>query len=354
MNFLQNSFYKNKKILITGHTGFKGSWLSIWLNLLGADVTGIALDPKTDRDLFVLSGIGNKIKDYRQDIRNLNKLIEIFRIAKPEIVFHLAAQPLVLESYNNPVDTYETNIMGTINILESIRQTENIRAAIMVTSDKCYENHETLRGYTENDPMGGYDPYSSSKGAAEIVIKAYKNSFFNGENSSGIASARAGNVIGGGDWSENRIVPDCIRSFENNKKVLLRNPKATRPWQHVLEPLGGYLHLAERLYNHPEKHAEAWNFGPEKSDQQTVLEIVKCFINHYRSGEVEFDESQNKHEAGLLALDISKAKEKLKWNPLLDFDSSVRLTAAWYLNYKKENVLTFTANQISEYMKLWK
>jgi CDP-glucose 4,6-dehydratase len=354
MNFLQNSFYKNKKVLITGHTGFKGSWLSIWLNLLGAKVTGVALDSKTDRDLFILSGIGNKIKDYRQDIRDLNGLMEIFRQEKPEIVFHLAAQPLVLESYNNPVYTYETNIMGTINILESIRQTENVKAAIMVTSDKCYENHEIERGYTENDPMGGYDPYSSSKGAAELVIKSFRSSFFNEKNSCGIASVRAGNVIGGGDWSENRIIPDCVRSFEIDEKVFLRNPHATRPWQHVLEPLGGYLHLAEKLYNQPEKYAEAWNFGPKKSDQKSVLEIVKCFIKYYGSGVTEFDGAPKKHEAGLLALDISKAKKKIEWKPMLDFESSVRLTAEWYLNYKKEEVLDFTVDQISEYMRLWK
>jgi CDP-glucose 4,6-dehydratase len=354
MKFLHNSFYKNKKVLVTGHTGFKGSWLSIWLDLLGAKVIGIALDPKTDHDLFLLSDIGNKIKDYRQDIRDLEGLIKIFKIEKPEIVFHLAAQPLVLESYNNPVDTYDTNIMGTINILESIRLTENVRSAIMVTSDKCYENLETDRGYIENDPMGGHDPYSSSKGAAEIVIKAYRNSFFNDYKSCGIATARAGNVIGGGDWSENRIIPDCVRSFEKNKKVLLRNPQATRPWQHALEPLRGYLHLAERLYNHPDKYAEPWNFGPESSNQQTVLKIVKSFIEYYRSGEIEFDASQKKHEARLLALDISKAKKKLAWYPAMDFENSVRLTAEWYLNYKKENVLNFTTGQISEYMKLWK
>jgi CDP-glucose 4,6-dehydratase len=347
-------FYRNKKVLITGHTGFKGSWLAIWLNLLGSKVIGIALDPKTDRDLFVLSGIGNIIKDYRQDIRDLSGLMEIFNIDKPEIVFHLAAQPLVLESYNFPVETYQTNIMGTVNVLEAIRLTGSVRSAIMVTSDKCYENHESGRAYTENDSMGGFDPYSSSKGAAEIVIKAYRNSFFSEDKNCGIASVRAGNVIGGGDWSKNRIIPDCIRSFEKEEEVLIRNPLATRPWQHVLDPLGGYLQLAERLYNNPERYAEAWNFGPEKSDQQTVLEIVKCLITHYKYGGIKFDTSPKKHESKLLALDISKAKEKLKWSPQMDFDCSVRLTAEWYLNYKEMNVLNFTADQISQYMKLWK
>jgi len=354
MNFINNSFYKNKKALITGHTGFKGSWLTIWLNQLGVDVVGVSLEPKSEKDLFVLSGISSKIKEYREDIRDLKKMKEIFYKEQPEIVFHLAAQALVLESYENPVESYETNIMGTVNILEAIRHTKSVMAAVMITSDKCYENKEWNWGYREIDPMGGFDPYSSSKGAAELVISSYRNSFFYEKETCGIASARAGNVIGGGDWAENRIIPDCVKVFEKGDKVFLRNPEATRPWQHVLEPLGGYLLLAEKLYKDKEKYEGAWNFGPDRDNQKTVLQLVQKFTDYYKTGEIEFDDTKQKHEAGLLALDISKAINKLNWKPILDFNASLKYTAEWYRYYSEQDVLSMTQQQIAKYSELWK
>jgi len=348
------NFYNGKNVLITGHTGFKGSWLTLWLTKMGANVCGISLEPKSQKDLFVLSGVKDHITDYRQDIRNLEKVKEIFKKEKPEIIFHLAAQALVLEGYENPVSTYETNILGTVNILEAIRSTKSVRSAVMISSDKCYENKEWEWGYRENDPIGGFDPYSSSKGASEIVIQSFRNSFFNKRNLCGIASARAGNVIGGGDWAENRIIPDCVRAFEKGEVVNLRTPEATRPWQHVLEPIRGYMMLAKLLFKNPQKYAEAWNFGPNLDNQKNVKQLVQCFVKHYNSGEFNYDRSPKKHEAGFLALDISKAINKLCWQPVLDFDKTVHITADWYQHYNEQNVLAFTVNQIEEYIKIWK
>ena len=353
MQFINNSFYKNKKVLITGHTGFKGSWLTIWLNILGADIAGIALDPKTDRDLFVLSGIGKSVNDYRQDIRNLRKIKEIFHKEKPEIVFHFAAQPLVLESYKTPVTTYATNVMGTVNILEAIRLAQSVRSVVMITSDKCYENMELKRGYKENDPMGGSDPYSSSKGASELVINAYKNSFFKNKRDCYIASVRAGNVIGGGDWSKNRIIPDCVRAFEKNKPVFLRNPEAVRPWQHVLEPLGAYLMLAEAMFD-DNKYDEAWNFGPDKNSTNSVKNLVKKFIHYYGLGMYNLANKEYPHETTFLALDTTKARTKLGWEPVLDFEDTIKYTADWYKNYRDTDVLKLTLDQILKYTKNWK
>ena len=265
---LFNNFYKGKRVLVTGHTGFKGSWLSIWLHELGAEVVGVALDPYSDKDNFVLSDIGKKIKaDIRADIRDGEKMKQIFAEYQPEIVFHLAAQPLVRLSYEIPVETYEANVMGTIHVMEAIRATESVKVGVMITTDKCYENKEQIWGYRENEPMGGYDPYSSSKGAAEIAISSWRRSFFNPadygkKHHVALASVRAGNVIGGGDWAKDRIIPDCIRSIEANKTIEIRSPKAIRPWQHVLEPLGGYMLLASKMWEEPTKYCEGWNFGP--------------------------------------------------------------------------------------------
>ena len=348
-----NNFYKGKKVLITGHTGFKGSWLTIWLNMLGAKVIGYALDPKTKKDNFVLTHIAEEIKDYRGDIRDKEKVFDLFTKEKPEIVFHLAAQPLVIESYEKPVETYATNIMGTVNILEAIRQTQSVQAGVIITSDKCYENKELTRGYREDEPMGGFDPYSSSKGAAELVINAYRHSYFAEENTCNIASTRAGNVIGGGDWSENRIIPDSVRAFEENQPVFLRKPQATRPWQHVLEPLSGYLLLAEKLYN-DKIYSQAWNFGPEEDSIQTVKELVTSFIKYYGKGQLEFDNKTYPHEANLLALDITKAKTKLKWQQVWDFENTVKYTAEWYRSYKQEKVREITLSQIQDYTRKWK
>ena len=272
-----NNVYKNKTVLVTGHTGFKGSWLSIWLRELGANVIGYALDPYTEKDNFVLAKLEDKITDIRGDIRDKKNLKEVFDKYKPEFVFHLAAQPLVRLSYENPIETYEINVMGTINVLECIRETPETKIGIMITTDKCYENKEQIWGYRETDPLGGYDPYSSSKGAAEIAISSWRNSFFNPKDyekhKKSIASVRAGNVIGGGDWSLDRIIPDCIRALEKDEAISIRNPKAIRPWEHVLEPLNGYLLLGQKMYEEPSKYCEGWNFGPNLDSIVSVCKI---------------------------------------------------------------------------------
>jgi len=343
------SFYKGKKVLVTGHTGFKGSWLTIWLNMLGAKVIGVSLDPKTAKDNFVMSGIKNHIIDYRCDIRNLNDIQEIVDDEKPEILFHLAAQPIVLDSYSDPVYTYETNVMGTVNLLEAFRKSNSLRTGVFITTDKCYENFETDYSYKETDPMGGYDPYSSSKGAAELVISSYRRSFFQNTNKK-TASVRAGNVIGGGDWSAHRIIVDIIKAIENNEIIEVRSPKAIRPWQHVLEPLGGYLLLAT-LMQEDQKFDEAWNFGPEPNNIVTVKELLEEVINYYGQGEwKDVSDKAKLQEAHLLSLNINKAKTQLNWHPKLNIKETVKYTVDWYKNYKTENVLELCTKQINEYM----
>lgn len=346
-----NNVYKDKTVLVTGHTGFKGSWLSIWLHELGAKVIGYALDPYTERDNFVLSRIGEKIVDIRGDIRYKSKLEEVFSIYQPEFVFHLAAQPLVRLSYENPVETYETNIMGTINVLEAIRKTKATKIGIMITTDKCYDNKEQLWGYRESDPMGGYDPYSSSKGAAEIVINSWRLSFFNPEeydkHGKSVASVRAGNVIGGGDWAKDRIIPDCIKAIEAGNPIEIRSPKSVRPWEHVLEPLSGYLMLGEKMHNHPVEYAESWNFGPELSSIIPVWDIAQSVINNYERGELKDVSDHNAvHEAKLLALDISKARFRLGWMPTLNISETIKLTVDWYKGYNNTDVYELCKQQI--------
>ena len=355
---MQNLF-EGKRVLITGHTGFKGSWLAIWLHRLGAEVTGVALDPGTPRDNFVLSGIGSRIKeDIRADIRDRAALEDIFRRCRPEIVFHLAAQPLVRLSYDIPAETYDTNVMGTVNVMEAIRAAGSTRVAVMITSDKCYENREQARGYCEEDPMGGYDPYSSSKGAAEIAIASWRRSFFNPadfgiKHNTAIASARAGNVIGGGDWAKDRILPDCIRALEAGKPIPIRNPKAVRPWQHVLEPLGGYLLLAEKMWEHPSDYCEGWNFGPDASSIRTVREVAGKVVEHYGSGSIELAaDSAAPHEAQLLTLSIDKARERLGWKPRMDLERSIGMTVDWYRRYRSTDVYSMCAEQIDEYTSI--
>lgn len=355
---MQNLF-EGKRVLVTGHTGFKGSWLAIWLHRLGAEVTGVALDPGTPRDNFVLSGIGSRIKeDIRADIRDRAALEDIFRRCRPEIVFHLAAQPLVRLSYDIPAETYDTNVMGTVNVMEAIRAAGSTRVAVMITSDKCYENREQARGYCEEDPMGGYDPYSSSKGAAEIAIASWRRSFFNPadfgiKHNTAIASARAGNVIGGGDWAKDRILPDCIRALEAGKPIPIRNPKAVRPWQHVLEPLGGYLLLAEKMWEHPSEYCEGWNFGPEADSIRTVSEVAGKVVDHYGSGSIELaTDSASPHEAQLLTLSIDKARERLGWKPRMDLERSIGMTVDWYRRYRNTDVYSMCAEQIDEYTSL--
>lgn len=351
-----DNFYKGKKVLITGHTGFKGSWLSIWLHQLGAEVIGIALDPFSERDNYVLSGIKDKITDIRGDIRDGTFLKEIFQKYQPEIVFHLAAQPLVRLSYDIPVETYETNVMGTIHVMEAIRVTESVKIGIMITTDKCYENKEQIWGYRENEPMGGYDPYSSSKGAAEIAIASWRQSFFNPKDflkhQKSIASVRAGNVIGGGDWALDRIIPDCIKALEDGNSIDIRSPKAIRPWQHVLEPLSGYMHLATKIWNEPTKYCEGWNLGPKTESIATVWDIASKVVQNYGKGELkDLSDANALHEAKLLMLDISKAKFELGWEPRMNIDQTIELTIDWYKRYKTEDVYSLCLEQIENFCK---
>ena len=351
-----NNFYKGKRILITGHTGFKGSWLSVWLHELGAEVIGVAKDPITQKDNYVLSGVGEKIKaDLRADIRDGQRMKEIFQEYKPEIVFHLAAQPLVRLSYEIPVETYETNVLGTINILEAIRMTDSVKVGIMITTDKCYENKEQVWGYRENEPMGGYDPYSSSKGAAEIAINSWRRSFFNPEqyeiHGKSIASVRAGNVIGGGDWALDRIIPDCIRALEANKPIEIRSPKAIRPWQHVLEPLSGYMLLAQKMWDEPVKYCEGWNFGPHLESIIPVWNVASMVIENY--GKVELKDLSDPnalHEAKLLILDISKARFQLGWEPKMNIEQCVALTVNWYKSYSRGKVYNLCVEEFEKYI----
>lgn len=351
-----DNFYKGKRVLITGHTGFKGSWLSIWLNELGAEVVGVSKEPYTERDNYVLSDVGNKITaDIRADICDLERMKVLFAEYQPEIVFHLAAQPLVRLSYDIPVDTYQTNVMGTINILEAIRATDSVKVGVMVTTDKCYENKEQIWGYRENEPMGGYDPYSSSKGAAEIAIASWRSSFFNLEHfekhGKSIASVRAGNVIGGGDWALDRIIPDCIRALEANKPIEIRSPKAIRPWQHVLEPLSGYMLLAKKMWDEPTKYCEGWNFGPRMESIATVWDVAGKVIEYYGKGVLkDLSNPDALHEAKLLMLDISKAKYRLGWEPRMNILQTVELTIDWYKQYK-DAVYELCLEQISFYLR---
>jgi CDP-glucose 4,6-dehydratase len=352
---LFNGFYKGKRVLVTGHTGFKGSWLSIWLHELGAEVIGIGLEPYSAKDNFVLSGIGSIIKaDICADIRDLQKMKEIFAEYQPEIVFHLAAQPLVRLSYEKPVETYETNVMGTINILEAIRATDSVKVGVMITTDKCYENKEQLRGYKEDDPFGGYDPYSSSKGACEIAIQSWRRSFFNPDHfekhGKAIASVRAGNVIGGGDWSLDRIIPDCIRALEADKPIEIRSPKSVRPWEHVLEPLSGYMLLAQKMWDKPTDFCEGWNFGPEANSVSSVWEIATELVKNFGTGELKDSSDPNAvHEAQLLMLDITKAKTRLGWKPRLNMQQCLDLVADWYKRYKHEDVYKLCVEEIEKF-----
>ncbi len=343
-------FWKGKKVLITGHTGFKGCWLTLWLTKLGAKVIGFSLKDYPNTELFQLTKIGAEIIDERGDVRDKKRVLEVFEKHPPEIVFHLAAQPIVRLSYDFPTETFDTNIMGTVNVLDAIKHSKSIKAAVMITSDKCYENKEWVHGYREDDKMGGHDPYSASKGCMELVVASYRRSFLK-EQKKKIATARAGNVIGGGDYAKDRIIPDCVKAINNGITIEIRSPLSIRPWQHVLEPLSGYMLLAQKLFS--EEVDEAWNFGPRAGSVVNVKEMVELFLKYWGNGAwKDVSGGVHPHEAKLLALDISKATHKLKWAPKLNFDDTIRLTVDWYKNFKEVGAKELAIKQIEEYEKL--
>ncbi len=351
---LFNNVFYGKKVLITGDTGFKGSWLAIWLFEMGAEVYGYALPPKTEQDNFVTSNLSSKIKHEDGDIRDIKHFSDFFQKANPDMAFHFAAQPLVLESYKDPVTTFSTNLMGTVNFFETVRHSKSVKVAINVTSDKCYQNNEWVWGYRESDPMGGKDPYSASKGASEIITSSYLSSFFSKENTPNIASVRAGNVIGGGDWAKDRIVPDFFRALLNKEVLKIRYPNAIRPWQHVLEPLSGYLLLGAKLFNDGKAFSGGWNFGPLGDAHHSVEELIKKAITILGKGDYISDTNKEKlHEAHLLKLDISKAIHFLKWRPTLIFDETVKFTVDGYRDQlEAKNLYKSRVNQIQSFVDL--
>ena len=336
---VEPSFWKGKKVFITGHTGFKGSWLSLWLQYMGAIVKGYALEPNTNPNLFTEAKVAHEMDSEIGDINDLNHVTLSMKAFNPDVLIHMAAQPLVRLSYHEPVLTYATNVMGTVNVLEAARNCTNLKAIVSVTTDKCYENREWAWGYRENEPMGGHDPYSSSKGCAELVTSAYRKSFFNTSSSAFLASARAGNVIGGGDWSADRLIPDILRAFERNELVVVRNPMATRPWQHVLEPLSGYLILGQHLYEEGgDVFAEGWNFGPKDEDCKPVSWILDKMASKWGKGASwQLDKNSNPNEAGFLKLDCSKAGMLLNWHPKWNLEDTLESIIHWHQNYLSGN-----------------
>lgn len=351
-------FWKGKKVFLTGHTGFKGAWLSIWLDQMGADVTGFSLPPPTDPSLFALSGIGKHVHSILGDIRDLKHLSTAITQAEPEIIIHLAAQSLVVYSHSNPVDTYSTNVMGTVNLLDSLRSNESVKAAIIVTSDKCYKNQEWPWGYRENDPLGGFDPYSNSKVCAELITDSYRRAFFSsgktGKHQLSLASVRAGNVIAGGDWASNRLVPDVMNGLMERKTISIRNPESVRPWQHVLEPLDGYLTLAEKLYSEGTRYAEGWNFGPSEGDTKTVTELTSYLCSLW-GNDATWEETplMEPRETNFLRLDCSKSRLNLGWKPKLTLEETLNWIIEWYKCYhEKGDIFKITSKQIARYQSL--
>jgi CDP-glucose 4,6-dehydratase len=352
---IDKDFWKGKKVFITGHTGFKGSWLCLWLNLLKAEITGFALNPPTNPNLFDLCKIDKLTTSITSDVRDYKSLAKAIKAARPEIVIHMAAQSLVRESYRNPVETYSINVMGTVNLFEAVKNAKGVKAVINVTTDKCYENREWVWGYRENEPLGGYDPYANSKACSELVTSAYRNSFFNPKNYNshgvGIASVRSGNAIGGGDWATDRLFPDCVISLLSRKKILVRNPQSVRPWQHVLEPLSGYLLLAQKLYNNGPKYSGAWNFGPDDRDTKPVEWIVKKICKKWgQNASFKIDKGEHPHEAHYLKLDCSKAKEELGWYPRWHLEKAIDSVIEWTQEYQgNKDVRKVCLKQIEEY-----
>ena len=352
------AFWRDKRVLLTGHTGFKGSWLSLWLQSISAHVVGYALAPPTSPSLFEIADVAQGMTSVIGDIRDLAKLQEVFAEHRPEIVIHMAAQPLVRYSYQNPVETYSTNVMGTVHLLEAVRNTPGVKAVVNITTDKCYENREWVWGYRENEPMGGFDPYSSSKGCAELVSAAYRSSFFNAGNYAqhgvAIATARAGNVVGGGDWAQDRLIPDILAAFEQGRKVNIRNPHAIRPWQHVMDPLCGYLTLAEHLFEHGPGFGEGWNFGPNDEDAKSVGWISEQMAALWGAdAKWQIDTGEHQHEAHYLKLDISKARSRLNWHPALRLKDALALCVDWTKQRASgTNMRQLTLDQLRTYLAL--
>ncbi len=351
-----NDVYKDKTVLVTGHTGFKGSWLAIWLTMMGAKVVGYSLDPYSERGNYCASKLSERLyADLRGDTRDLDALDAAVKKYRPEMVFHLAAQALVRTSYEQPKYTFETNIMGSLNVMEAMRANDCLKTAVMITSDKCYENVEQIWGYKETDRMGGDDPYSASKGCTELMLHAYRQSYFNpkkyAEHGKAVATVRAGNVIGGGDWSDNRLIPDCIRYIEEGKPIAIRNPKATRPWEHVLEPLSGYLKVGQKLTEDPVKYATSFNFGPHISANKPVLEVVRRLVEYYGKGEViDASDPNAAHENTLLNLDVTKAYVMLNWEAKWGLTDAVKKTVDWYKEaLTSKDMWNFCVGQITEH-----
>ncbi|MCX6651890.1 MAG: CDP-glucose 4,6-dehydratase [Methanomassiliicoccales archaeon] len=350
------SKYRNKRVLVTGHTGFKGGWLSFWLAKLGSEVTGFSNEIPTKPSFYEAVGLKERVDSIMGDVRDLDKVSEVVRESRPDYIFHLAAQPLVRRSYDRPVETFDVNVMGTVNVMEAARESRSLQALVCITSDKCYENDERAGAYRETDRLGGKDPYSASKGAAEIAIASYRRSFYerSKERRTALVSARAGNVIGGGDWAADRIVPDCIRALSRKKAVVLRDPGATRPWQHVLEPLSGYLILALKAGKDPARYNGAWNFGPAKGQNLSVEELVKMIIEEWGEGSWRVRRpSASPPESHALRLDCTKARDELDWRPVLPIDRAIKMTVSWYKEHLEQetDMARLSGDQIKEYSK---
>ena len=342
--------YRGKRVLVTGHTGFKGSWLSLWLKQLGAEVVGISLAPETQPNHWNLLGLESSVQHHELDIRQATEVVSVFKATQPEVVFHLAAQPLVRRSYRDPLETWSTNVMGTANVLEACRQTRSVRAILVVTTDKCYENQEWAWGYRETDRLGGHDPYSASKAGSELVAASYRSAFFHTDSAPLLATARAGNVIGGGDWSEDRLVPDLVRAIAAQQSLEIRSPNATRPWQHVLESLSGYLRLGQKLIEGEKNFDGAWNFGPERSGNSTVADVLNRLQTHWPEMQWHQTAAPQPHEANLLYLDSAKAHAQLGWQSVWNLDTTLEKTADWYRTYQSSQT-TISAQQLAQYIE---